>query len=410
MSKKNTKDVCPIIDKLIAFSEELERWPVVVDLGGDSMPSERQCRKVYGSWTEAKTIARDEYIKRNGFPVWAVDGPQKKLTPTIRNRNAVAEMVESTIHKVSAFPRNKSLTPKRDKKKDLAEFHCVISDVHVGEMTEKRLASGFSHGYDTPTFRKAADTHEEKLMRFTDIYRSGFNIDKLVVNFLGDIVTGELIFQGQGLQIDSIITEQVFEAANRFSSMFANWADNFKEVEIYCMHGNHGRIGRKDEAHQLSNLDRIAYYFVRERLRDYKNITMHIADSPNMIVQHGDRNFLLQHGDHVKGISGTNYMSAKRKMQAVAAMADIPIHYSVMGHVHTAGGISVPQGGKIFVNGSYPGGTGYSVDVCSDTQIPSQKGWLFSPSRGYVHSEVDFVLGDRVVLEQDENRIYTPYS
>ena len=128
-----------------------------------------------------------------------------------------------------------------------------------------------------------------------------------------------------------------------------------------------------------------------------------------MIVEHGENwRFLLHHGDAIPGggVSKGNLVSLERRVHSFSQMADCSIHYSLSGHFHRSSSISLAGGGRIIGNGSFPGGSPFSVAVLGDCQIPSQKLLLFSPKRG-VHSETDIILGERVTLKADSNRVLT---
>lgn len=386
----------------VELARKERRWPLVVDAGSDAT-----YRRRFGSWSKFKRRVQEAYCEKHGTPEWDY------VYEPVRNRNQilraeVVEMVEQAIERLGALKPYTPRLPKRDAEKDPAEIHAIISDVHVGEYNDPRLTGGLA-GYSFDGFLEAADRHEERLMFFTELYRKAWTIDKLVVNFLGDIVTGEAIFQGQALQIDRILTDQIFEAAHRFACMFRNWAARFRKVEIFAVAGNHGRIGKPGELHWRSNADYIAYKVVKVLLRDVKNIRTFIADGPTLIVEHGPTNWLVHHGDSIRGAGATNgsVIGHERKMRAWADMGSVPIHYSVSGHFHRGTAVQTAGGGTIYSNGSYPGGNEYSVERLNACHVPSQKMLLFDPKHGRTHSETDLYLGERRQLVPDENRILT---
>jgi len=402
--KKSTTE--SLIREGIELAKREQRWPVSSDFASDG-----RFRRAFGTWGNYLLALQAAYTDEFGTALWDTKLPESRTKATILRENVVG-MYEAAVVKIGAYPPTKPCLPKHKKGKDAAELHMMISDVHVGEFIDPSLASGLAgpEGYNLAVFHKSADIHEERILFFTEMYRNSWNVEKLVINFLGDIVTGENIFQGQALQIDRIMTEQVLIAANRFASMFYNLSQHFKEVEVFCVPGNHGRIGKKGELHWRSNMDYMTYLFVKEKLRDQKNIKVFVSRSPNMIVQHGNYVWALQHGDLVAGMSATNFVPVERKARALAAAGNINIHFTAAGHVHRAGATSMANGGKIFINGSYPGATMFSVDTCSDAQLPAQKSWLYDPKHGRIFCEADIYLGRRVQLVADQHRIFTPHG
>jgi|TARA_Y100000310_G_scaffold279536_1_gene298717 hypothetical protein len=319
-----------------------------------------------------------------------------------------SEMFEGAVKRVKSLKPYAPAKLSKANQQELSEVHVLLSDVHVGEYNDPNLTSGLT-SYDFDTFLQAADTLEERLLFFKKLYGRAWRIDKLVVNFLGDLVTNENLFLGQALQVDRIITDQVFEAAHRFGCMLRNWASRFREIEVYAMPGNHGRIGKKGELHWRSNLDYMAYRVMSALVKEVKNIRWVIAEGPFIIVQHGDFNFLIHHGDSIGGggVTRGNLVNLERKVHHFSQMADVPIHYSLTGHFHRSASIALAGGGRIIANGSFPGGSSFSVEKIGDCQVPAQKLLLFHPTMG-VHSETDLILGERLTLSPDSNRMLTP--
>jgi hypothetical protein len=384
------------------FVDENHAWPRSTDL-----PSTTAMKRTFGSFAAYQSALMKAYTEKNGCPEWDTRGPAPPRTKTTFARELMADTFTEAIARVGAFPPTP--VPKiKASKKEVAEMHLVISDVHVGSYVDPALASNLTPGFNIEQFRESADTMEERVLWFKKAYQ-GFECKKLVVNFLGDIVDGEGIFLGQALQNDRNVGDQVAEAAHRFASMFYNWAKVFPEVEVYCVPGNHGRIGRKGELAWRSNFDSMSYRFVQQILRGQKNVKVIISQSPNLIVKHGGTNWLLHHGDFVKGGAGS-YIAYERKVQSIGAMGNIQLDYSVSGHYHHSASNAGPNARRYITNGSWPGTNQFSVDVLNTGNTPAQRMWLFSPSNGFIHSESDIVLGDRVTLTPDKDRVYTDHE
>ena len=77
---------------------------------------------------------------------------------------------------------------------------------------------------------------------------------------LGDIVEGELIFPGQSHLIDSSLYRQVTVDGPRIMhTFFSILLENFKEVEVYWVIGNHGALGGRSrrDYNPETNADRM---------------------------------------------------------------------------------------------------------------------------------------------------------
>ena len=397
-----------LIDAGVEVAVTNGRWPLAHS-DANSIP-ESTVRRHFGSWGQYKIKVRDEYYRQHGTPEWDV---VTRKVPAQREHllSSLGDAVENSLLQLNALTPLKPRIAKSAKDKKDADQHVIISDVHVGEYNDSSLASGLTNGYSIADFYKSADLLEEKVLFERRLHVPQFNVNKLVVNMLGDIVTGETIFQGQQLQIDRPLLEQIFESAHRFASMLRNWSAAYKNLEVYCIAGNHGRLGKKGEAHYRSNMDYVVYRVIGILLRDCPNIRMFISEGPSLIVDHGGGwRFLLHHGDSIpgSGVSKGNYVSLERKQMSVAAIAGMPIHVSLCGHYHRSGNLSAKGDMRMMVNGSFPGGSQYSVEMLNEAQRPSQLSFMLDYGDG-VFGVTDMYLAPRLKMGADEDGIYTPH-
>ena len=395
-----------LIQKGVEWINANERWP----LCNGGPVNYNTVQRHFGCWTNYMSELRRAYEAEHGRPAWDERRPRIGTAKAQLMADTV-EAMEGAIARISAMPPVKASAVAQTASKDPSELMLLISDVHVGEYNDPALMGGITgpEGYCFSVFQESANTLESKVLFFKRLYSKGWNINKLVVNFLGDLVTGEQIFLGQALQIDRIVTDQIFYAAHRFASMVRTWAKHFPEVEVYCMPGNHGRLGKKGELHWRSNMDYIAYRVMSILLADVPHVRFVIAAGPFLVVEHGnDWRFLIHHGDSIPGggVTKGNLVNIERKVHHFSQMADLTIHYSLSAHFHRSASLGLAGGGRIISNGSFPGGSPYSINELGDAQIPSQKLLLFSPDKG-VHSETDIILGPRPGLRRDSNRVYT---
>lgn len=393
--KRWTKD--SLVKAGVKWAEDNQSWPTWTD----NPASEATIRRLLKTFDEYDYLVRKAYTSKHGVPSWDVTIKTAPKTRALVDHLTL--VVKNNLDRVAALPPHKPRLRKHKLKGSPSELHVVISDVHVGEKTEITLTAGMSE-YNYSTFEKRADLMESKLFFFRDMYEHAFPIRKLVIHFLGDIITGEAIFAGQQLEIDQTVSQQIIAAHDRFAKMFTAWAAAFEEVEVFCIPGNHGRVGRKtDGFHYLTNFEHQMYHFMARELRGIENLTMRIATGPSMIVERGNFNFLLCHGDSLPGAAASrgNYQGLEKRLRAFSAMANVPLHIMVCGHFHRSGSLSTAGGGRIIVNGSWPGASMFSVETVGDGQVPCQKLFLFHPDKG-IHSETDLILGDRVTLTPDE--------
>jgi len=281
-------------------------------------------------------------------------------------------------------------------------MHLLISDVQVGQFTDPVLTAGLTK-YSYEDFKKRLAVLLEKVAVFKDLYGKQ-PVTKLVVNLLGDIVEGETIYPGQAFYIDQCAVDQIFSALGEFTSFFKTLSEMFGLIEIFSVWGNHGRVGLKGMNHTRTNWDYIFYRSLQTALSSQPNIKMYVSESPLMFIKHGDFNFFLYHGDGIRRYYGIPYYGLDRMAKQLPSLANMLIHYVLVGHHHRDASISLPNG-RMIVNGCFPGGSLFSAVQLFETSVPRQIMFMFHNKRG-IHSVNDLVLDDAPRLVVGEGGIY----
>jgi len=230
-------------------------------------------------------------------------------------------------------------------------------------------------------------------------------LNKLTIHMLGDMVTGELIYKGQSWFIDALLVDQLMQGSEAYINFILMLAKHFPQIEIFCVIGNHGRHGKKGDAHPRSNFDYLFYMMLQRALRGQGNVTVYVAMSPTLIVQHGEFVFALNHNDNVMGWNGIPYYGLDRKARRMDGLYNMKIHYKLGGHFHTPAELN----DETLLNGTMMGGSDLSVNKMMVATRPSQKIFYFDPHHG-IHRTTNIYLADPVKLTADENGIFTAYT
>lgn len=264
-----------------------------------------------------------------------------------------------------------------------ADEHAVlcISDVHIGEFVDPEQTGGLG-AYNMAIFQQRMDNLKQSVAEIIDIQRKSYNIPKLHVFFIGDIVTGEGIYRGQSNHIELDVTEQVFEGVQQFGLMIAEFRHVFSEIHCTGVYGNHGRVGIKGENRLYTNWDRVAYKFMYEQTKNQTNLTWNIPKAWFAREDVLGSLFHLSHGEQLKSQLGTPYYALNRyDAQQTQLHRDNPHRYLIVGHHHQAAEIDSPHGERL-MNSTWVGGSLFSLYALSASTEPSQ--WFFgvSPKRG----------------------------
>ncbi len=205
--------------------------------------------------------------------------------------------------------------------------------------------------------------------------------------FLGDLVEGEKIFQGQSYKIDESLFRQIF----RVSEMMINGIRQLLAATTFVLGegvaGNHGDNGK--DSHPETNFDNIAMEVARRMLRDENRLTFPepiTPDERHWWFNHDVRglNWFGMHGNQIR--SQPNTKATRDKLQGYFNTMG-PFDYVATAHYHQALQQDI---GKFthWAAGSTEDGNTYAQEfLASGAQVGSQ--WLhFQTDEGVVQSHL----------------------
>ena len=180
----------------------------------------------------------------------------------------------------------------------------------------------------------------------------------------------------------------------------------FPEIECYGICGNHGRPGKKGEHHAKTNMDRFFYAFLSLALKDQPNVRFYTSDGPFMIVRHHQHRIAMIHGHEAKSWMGIPYYGLDRVEQRLKGMfGGLKINLMLCGDKHDPAILHE----AIIMNGSFVGGSNFSINTLLLNSVPSQRIFYLDPEWG-AHRHTSMWLDEPPKVEEDENRILTPYT
>ena len=319
-----------------------------------------------------------------------------------KQRNLTAAFVENCLAEIAKLAVRPLPTPRHHRAQENLVFHALRSDAQVGERINPRSVQGLSV-YNAEVYAERVRRWTEKVCIFRGQDRASLGLNKLVIEHLGDQVEGESIYPGQPFYLDLHLTEQIFYSVEIEASAILALAAEFPEVEIYAVSGNHGRAGKKGD-HSGINFDYIFYRALKSALSRQPNVRMYIAESPSMLVRHGDFNFLLAHGDAAKSWNGIPYYGIDRQFRRMHDLFGVRVDVELIGHHHQHANLS----DRVLVNGCLPGGSDLSINRMGVSSVPSQKIFYFDEHHG-INRESNLYLAEPVTLAPDEEGIATAW-
>jgi hypothetical protein len=257
-----------------------------------------------------------------------------------------------------------------------------LSDWQIGEVIEASETEGFGFfNFEVAEARVSQLVHH--FLGWIDMHRkAGFSLRDLHIFSEADLVSGNIHYE---LEVTNEFPVPVASVKAGFllSWAVAQLAPHFDNVELWEESAdNHGRLTRKNQAKQgaLNNYSYIAHIVCNEKLRDHKNVSIHMGDGTKLLADVLGKKFLISHGHHIMGQMGIPYygMERDRAREAVKRQnTDKTFDYISIGHWHVPAIIS----GNILVNGSLTGTTEFD-HMSGRHALPSQVSFMVHPTHG----------------------------
>jgi len=260
----------------------------------------------------------------------------------------------------------------------------VFSDWHVGETVSRSETNGVNE-YDSEI---AGDRVRRLVAAIIDLARNhGPGVyPGAVVNLLGDFVSGGLHPELQKTDAEEVIPSAL-RCVDLLEWALTTLADEFGQLYVPCVAGNHGRATHKPEfkRYVFKNFDWLIYQFLMRRFKGDDRIVFDMPDANEVLYRvHGHR-YLAMHGDMLGVKGGDGIIGAlgpiargetKVGKQAAAMRRDYDT--LVIGHWHQE--IMLP---RIIVSNTLKGWDEFArLALRAPPSTPSQPLWFVHPTRG----------------------------
>jgi UDP-2,3-diacylglucosamine pyrophosphatase LpxH len=237
---------------------------------------------------------------------------------------AIAEKIRKEIPsvvKTVSLPVPK--IPQRGKF-DEEEFVLLISDIQIGHKTKT---------FNIEVAKKRGEILIDRLAKITAIHRASHPVNNINLFLLGDLIHNETIGRFLDLdEFDVVVKKQVFEGAIPIVSRIISFcAQNFRQVNIWTCHGNHGNMGKF--AATSTNFDDVIYEFLRSEFKGQKNVHFHLTENFFQIAKVMNTRFLLVHGDNIRmWMNIPTYGITQRLMRWQGSIGQFDV--MTLGHFH----------------------------------------------------------------------------
>lgn len=264
-----------------------------------------------------------------------------------------------------------------------------LSDWHTGEVVDPEQIEGINE-YNLEIAEARCHRVFSQAMKELFTHQAGFRYDAMVIAFGGDMLSGlihdELLRTNQKGMPDCLIF-----LAQLIAQEIVKVADNFEEIYVPCVAGNHGRIEGKPSAKNAvtNNLDYLLYLMVealvKGMLGSANNVTFNISKSLDMQYNIYGTTYLLTHGDQFKeSTNSTSFWpnlvaAARKKNERTRTMGGKSFDYMLCGHFHKYGTVD-----NVIVNGSLKGYDEWVYKNNFSLEAPMQALWVTHPHERFL--------------------------
>ena len=274
---------------------------------------------------------------------------------------------------VPKLPEPKLVWKSKETKVSHETAVLLLSDFHIGEIVSKKETFGFGE-YNFDVFTHRLKFLAESIRNITMRKLRGYKINKLCLLMLGDMVSG-MIHEELTDNAEDIIF-QVLNGAYVTAQFVSEMSTLFEYIEIDGVVGNHGRLYKKVRYKKRhTNWDYVFYQFLSLFLSSHKRVKCNFPKSFFEVKKIYNWNFLLLHGDGIRGWMGIPWYGIQKAMWKIGdllqSQSKTVLHYKVLGHFHHTGELDRTPG-EILLNGSLIGGGEYSLGALFEFDRPTQ--------------------------------------
>lgn len=265
----------------------------------------------------------------------------------------------------------------------------MLSDVHHGEVVHPDQVFSVNEFNRAICERRVKNTFEKAATLLLQ-HMANPDYPGIVLILGGDLISGSL-HEDALMTDENTPIEQSLEVAQIVSDGIAFLSKEFKNVDVRCVPGNHGRTTRRPYAkmYAATNLDWMAYQIIKRDCKDMANVSVECPPVVDMTFKVANRRYRLTHGDQFRGGDGIigclgPIIRGDVKKRANANLMPTDAHeYDTLlvGHFH-----QLIQMSRLIVNGSVKGYDEFALRCNLPFEVPQQALWITHPDHGINYS------------------------
>ena len=299
-----------------------------------------------------------------------------------------AEYIKKAIIKLNdSKVKVPNWTIKKPKKHTSAGIPTLFaSDWHWGEIVDPNQINGVNE-YNIAIAQDRAKVMVEKAIDLLKNHVAHSNYPGIVFVLGGDMVSGDIHEELMATN-EMEIMPTVIDLFGVLTWCVNTLADEFGQVFVPCVSGNHGRNTHKMRAkgRNFTSFDWLLYQFLSKRFESDDRVTFHIPDGSDAYYSLYGHKYLLTHGDQFRGGDGVigalgPIIRGDHRKRSRNAQIDMEYDTMLLGHWH-----QLIQLERLIVNGSLKGYDEYAYANNFGFEPPRQALWLTHPEHGITFS------------------------
>lgn len=250
-----------------------------------------------------------------------------------------------------------------------------FSDWHIGEVVRRSETEGFNE-FNWQIAQDRINSITTNFLRWVETQRMGYKIDEIAVFAKGDYVSGDIHSELKATN-EFPLPVQAVNAGRLLGDQILRLSTQCRSLKVVLQGAdNHGRLQPKPQAKQkhANNISYICEAMAQQSCENQKHIEWVQTDAMKTLADVGGWNFLIEHGDTVRGWAGLphyGFMKTMAKESLKRMNTDRGFHYWSIAHFHVPNFLD----NRIIVNGSLSGTSEFD-HACGRHAPPCQVGYL----------------------------------
>lgn len=255
---------------------------------------------------------------------------------------------------------------------DLSDLHIgTVNEVFDSKLRRKRVTYNYS------IFKKELENLRHSIFEIHTLLSNAYNLKKIYINILGDIVTNDRIFEGQVFHIDRCVGEQMWAAIRDLANFINQLKAIYEEIVVTCVVGNHGRSTSHSKLDEpvANNFEYHVYKVLEHMFKDDKRVSIVVPETRQHIVEIFGWRHLISHGDEIRGTT-ENYIE-KQVKELFINIGEFDV--MEFGHFHKANETEIGEKVLVKRNGSFIEKDNFGFKVFKQYSLPAQ--WFYGCNR-----------------------------